>query len=189
MEAAGFGDLGGARRHAHYTQSNAICWVALTRASDLADRGLIAARHRNRWQEHADRIRHFVETSCVDRDAYGRAAGSAEPDANLLTLAMFDYEEPASPRMTRTMQAVRAALASGPHLARNADNPGEGAFFPCSFWLVTVLARAGRADEAAELMERLVADGNDVGLFSEEIDPATGELLGNFPRRVSPTCR
>jgi GH15 family glucan-1,4-alpha-glucosidase len=88
--------------------------------------------------------------------------------------------------MMKTIAAVRNRLAHGPFLWRYAGEDGltgsEGAFITCSFWLVEALARTGQHGEAAQLMEDLLAQANDVGLYAEEILPSSGAFLGNFPQ-------
>jgi len=90
-------------------------------------------------------------------------------------------------RFARTVDAVAERLDAGECLLYRTtrERDREGAFVACSFWLVDALARLGRVDEAAERFERLLGHGNDLGLFSEEVDPDSGELLGNFPQGLS----
>lgn len=91
--------------------------------------------------------------------------------------------------LVATIDEVRRTLGRSDYVRRyDADDgmPGqEGAFFPCSFWLVDALLMTGQADEARELFERLLPTANDVGLFSEEIAPDTGEFLGSFPQALA----
>jgi len=172
----------------HFVHSKAMCWAALDRACRLAEADMIPDR-RDRWRAAADEIRNWVETEGWDEDlrAYIRASDLRELDASILTLPLVEYAGDRS-RLDSTIDAVRSRLGNGPLLYRYLGEDGvpgdEGAFTTCSFWLVDALARVGRVDEAADLMDELAPLANDVGLFAEEIDPSTGEQLGNFPQAL-----
>jgi GH15 family glucan-1,4-alpha-glucosidase len=164
-----------------------MCWVALDRACKLADRGFVPNRSA-RWRREADAIRSYLHEQCWDtlRRTFVRAPGTTEVDASLLTLAMFDYDDPRGEAVRGTIDAVRRELAQGPYVARFGKlGEQEGAFLPCSFWLVSALARSGRLDDAVELMNDACGLANDVGLYSEEIDPRTNAFLGNFPQGLT----
>jgi GH15 family glucan-1,4-alpha-glucosidase len=107
-----------------------------------------------------------------------------DADAALLTLVLCAYSDATDPRFLATCAAIRRDLdAGGPLLYRyTGAEEKEGVFLTCSFWLVDALARAGRRDEAHELMGELVELANDVGLYSEEIEPENREFLGNLPQ-------
>jgi GH15 family glucan-1,4-alpha-glucosidase len=173
----------------HFTHSKAMCWVALDRARKLAARGCIPDRRR-RWDVESAAIEAFIESRCWSErlQSYVRFAGAEELDASLLLMAIMRYRDPRDPRMLATIDAVVEHLGRGPLLFRYTGDDGlasgEGGFLCCSFWLVEALAVAGRHDEASRLMKTLLAFANDVGLYAEEIDPATGEMLGNFPQAL-----
>ena len=175
----------------HFTQSKMMCWVALDRAGDLAKRGVIPAGHAQRWLQEAESIQDFVETRCFSEEkrSYVRHAGSDELDASLLLGLLLSYGDPGSDRWAGTIEAVCRELQDGPFVRRYTGDDGlvgsEGAFLTCSFWLAEALARSGRVEDATRLMDQLVALANDVGLYAEEIEPATGAFLGNIPQGLS----
>jgi pentatricopeptide repeat protein len=174
----------------HFTQSKALCWVALERACALAERGHLPDRS-ERWRAEADAIRAFVEENgwSEERRSYVRAPDQPELDGSLLTLVLLGYRPTSGDRLELLVDAVRRDLAEGPFVYRYRGEDGvagkEGAFLTCSFWLVDALARLGRLDEAVELMDRLVELGNHVDLFSEEMDPRTRDYLGNYPQALT----
>jgi GH15 family glucan-1,4-alpha-glucosidase len=105
--------------------------------------------------------------------------------ATLLLLAWYGFADPRSPRMRATWHRVQRELGDRGLLYRyrNYESPGEGAFGICSFWGPEYLALGGGSvDEAERAMAAVLCHANDLGLFAEEIDPATGNALGNFPQ-------
>ncbi|MGH8921366.1 MAG: glycoside hydrolase family 15 protein, partial [Actinomycetes bacterium] len=174
-----------------FTQSKMMCAVALDRALGLADAGLIPSRHAPDWQVEAKAIRAFVEEQCWSetKSTYVRAAGSDDLDASLLVGVLFGYAEADDPRLVATVDAVRRELSHGPFVYRYTGDDGlagsEGAFLTCSFWLAEALALQGRRAEAGALMKDLVGLANDVGLYAEEVDPDSGDFLGNLPQALT----
>jgi GH15 family glucan-1,4-alpha-glucosidase len=173
----------------HHTQSKAMCWVALDRAKRLADAGQLRGRS-DRWAREAAAIRAFIDERCWSdaKRSYAWYAGAHELDASLLLLPIMRYAPPDSVRMRTTIDAIQRELRRGCLLRRYTGDDGiaggEGAFVCCSFWLAEALAIAGRRPEAEHLMDDLIAVGNDVGLYAEEMDPASGAFLGNFPQAL-----
>jgi GH15 family glucan-1,4-alpha-glucosidase len=176
---------------AQFIQSKMMCAVALDRAVALAESGYLPDRNAEGWRREAAAIRTFVETHGYSeaKESYRRAAADDGVDASLLLAVLARYGRPDAARTVSTVSAVRRALGRGPfvqrYLADDGLPGGDGAFVACSFWLVEALARQGRGDEAVELMDELVALANDVGLYAEEIDPMSGDFLGNFPQGLS----
>jgi GH15 family glucan-1,4-alpha-glucosidase len=172
----------------HFTHSKMMCWVALDRALALSDQGQVPSRRAAAWKAQAHAIREFIETRCWSPrlKSYTRSADSEELDASLLLGVMLGYPATDAGRSTSTVTAIRRELGNGPLLHRYTGDDGlrgdEGAFLCCSFWLADALARTGRLREATELMEQLMPLASDVGLYAEEVDPDSGEMLGNIPQ-------
>jgi len=176
---------------AHFTHSKMMCWVALDRAQRLAASGIIPAPGATRWLAESRAIRDFIESECWsgEKRSYVRYAGSEELDASLLLGVLHGYDSPDPTRLGQTVAAIQRELGEGPFVRRYGGDDGlrgsEGAFVTCSFWLAEALARRGNLAQATELMDELVDLANDVGLYSEEIDPVTGAFAGNFPQGLS----
>ena len=178
---------------AHHVHSKLMGWLALDRALRIADQLGVSARRRRRWQSSRNAIAFEVTTLGFDaqRGSYTRSYGSHDLDAALLVLPLLGFEPTDSPRTSGTISAIRAELgAGGPLIYRYP--PGhdglegtEGAFLPCSFWLVQALAKTGRADEASRMFDDLLALATPLGLYGEEMDPTTLRQLGNYPQALS----
>jgi GH15 family glucan-1,4-alpha-glucosidase len=173
--------------HRHYTASKIAVWMALDRALSLAGSGHLPDDHVAQWQEQQDRLRAWIDANCWSDElgSYCGWAGESSLDAGVLRGVRMGYPE--RERLGRTVDTLREQLAAGAGLLyRTSEHVGEeGAFVACSFWAAEALARLGRVDEACETMEQILPYANDLGLFSEQIDPSSGELLGNFPQGLS----
>jgi GH15 family glucan-1,4-alpha-glucosidase len=178
----GIWELRGKRRH--YVHSKAMAWLGLDRASRIADRLGAPERKRARWRTASDAIADEIVRRGFDEriGSYVQAFESTEVDASVLALATMGLERADSDRIRRTIDTVRRELGAGGSLLHRKRPDGEGAFLPCSFWLSSALAATGRLDEAGEVFEQTCALANDLGLFAEEMEPATREHRGNFPQ-------
>lgn len=174
----------------HFVFSKVMAWVAVDRALRLARaRGLPADV--DRWRALRAEIRRRVEAEGSDprSGAFAQSFGSTALDASTLLMPLVRFLPPDDPRVRATFERIESQLAADGLVYRYLDPDGlpggEGAFVICSFWLVDNLALGGELGRARELFERLLGYANDVGLLAEQIDPATGEFLGNFPQAFS----
>jgi GH15 family glucan-1,4-alpha-glucosidase len=180
----------------HFTFSKMMCWVAF-------DRGIKTIEQygcdgpRARWE----RIRNTIAAQIMDnaydreRNTFVQYYGARDLDAALLLAPQLGFLEPDDPRIRGTITAIERGLVHHGFVSRYPTRrgtdglpSGEGAFLACSFWLANSLALIGRRDDAIALFERLLAVRNDLGLLSEEYDPISRRLLGNFPQAFSHTA-
>jgi GH15 family glucan-1,4-alpha-glucosidase len=184
----GIWEIRGERRH--FVHSKVMAWVAFDRAvRTLEQHGLTGPAER--WSAVRDEIHADVCERGFDEElgSFTQSYGSKELDASLLLIPLVGFLPAADARVRGTIEAIQRELMRDGFVIRyrtEADvdglPPGEGVFLPCSFWLVDCLELLGRHAEAHELFERLLSLSNDLGLLSEEYDPTTGRLLGNFPQ-------
>jgi GH15 family glucan-1,4-alpha-glucosidase len=178
---------------AHYVHSKLMAWLALDRALRIGEVQGLSARRRERWAAERSAVAREVTANGFDPTlgAFVRAYGRDDLDAAVLVLPLIGIAPPDSPRVRGTIAAIRSNLsAGGPLVYRYPPGSdglggGEGAFLPCSFWLVQALAASGAIDEATENFAQLLDLAGPVGLFAEEVDPTTGTQLGNYPQALT----
>jgi GH15 family glucan-1,4-alpha-glucosidase len=187
----GIWEVRGPRRH--FTHSKVMAWVAFDRAVKAIEK-LGRDGPIDRWRATRDEIKADVLANGYNAElgAFVQYYGSDRLDASLLLIPLVGFLPARDERFVGTVKAIERDLMRDGFVERyraDAENvgvdglpPGEGVFLPCSFWLVAVLARLGRLDEAVELYERLLSLRNDLGLLSEEYDPERKRLIGNFPQ-------
>jgi GH15 family glucan-1,4-alpha-glucosidase len=159
--------------------------VALDRLIRFHEEGVLEIDVERHRAERAA-IRAEVEARGYNESlqSYVSVLDGDELDASLLVLPLYGYATADDLRMTSTVQRIRQQLGTGSLLRRyqTPDDDPRGAFGICSFWGADCLARAGDLDAASTAFEELLLRANDVGLFAEQIDPASGAALGNFPQ-------
>jgi GH15 family glucan-1,4-alpha-glucosidase len=173
-----------------HTSSTVMCWAACDRLAKIALH-LGRPDRASEWRSRADAIKAAILELAWNpqRQAFVDVFRGEHLDASVLLMSEVGLVGADDPRWRSTLAAVRSELQRGGHLYRYATADDFGtpkmAFTACTFWLIDALARAGATGEARELFEGLIAARTPLGLLSEDIDPATGELWGNFPQTYS----
>jgi GH15 family glucan-1,4-alpha-glucosidase len=187
----GIWEVRGPRRH--FTYSKVMTWVAFDRAvKSIEEFGFVGPL--DKWRRLRQRVHDDICANGFDpmQGTFTQSYGGKELDASLLMMALVGFLPPDDKRLLGTVDAIeRRLMVDG--LVRRYDTqsgadglPGsEGVFLACSFWLVDNFVLLGRLDDAHRLFEGLLALRNDLGLLSEEYDPAAKRLVGNFPQAFS----
>jgi GH15 family glucan-1,4-alpha-glucosidase len=178
---------------AHHVHSKLMAWLALDRALAISATQRTPKRQQDAWRRERAALAADIAAHGYNDvvGAYTRTYGSDDLDAAVLVLPLLGVEPAASERIRSTVAAIRRELgAGGPLVYRYPPGEdglpgGEGAFLPCSFWLVQALALTGDVSEARSVFDELVAMAGPLGLFAEEVDPETGAFIGNFPQALS----
>jgi len=182
----GIWEIRGAERQ--YTFSKLMCWSALDSLIKLHEQGTLRIDV-SRYRRERDSIAQTIEMHGFNETvgSYTSELDGDNLDAALLLMGCLGYRDPGHPRMRSTSDRIQERLGCDGLLNRyergfdGLESP-EGAFGICSFWAVDNLAKRGDLPDAAEAFEHILSFANDVGLYAEEIDVATGAALGNFPQ-------
>jgi len=180
------------RRPRRYLYSQVMLWVGLDRALKL-DQSLRMGKVR---RAAVTRTRALIKRRVLELGydqeigAFTQALGHKDLDASALAVPMYEMLPATDPRVVSTVRVLQEKLSYHGFLYRYVPEESEfhqpeGVFIICTLWLVNVLAQMGRNEEAEALFSRVTETANDLGLFAEEYDPATGEMLGNFPQALT----
>jgi GH15 family glucan-1,4-alpha-glucosidase len=174
-----------------FLYSKLMCWVALDRAIALADR-LGANERVDDWKACKEEIADAILTKGWNDEAgaFTQSFGSGDLDASNLMMPIVGFIPADDPRMKATIDATAERLTDERglvyrYLAHDGLEGDEGTFLLCTFWLAEAQALAGEVDKARQTFSTAAGFCNDLGLLAEEVDPKTGELLGNFPQAFS----
>jgi GH15 family glucan-1,4-alpha-glucosidase len=180
------------RRPRRYLYSQVMLWVGLDRALKLDPALRMGKARRTAARRARDAIKRGVMALGYDREigAFTQALGHKDLDATALAIPMYEMLPATDPRVVSTVNVLQEKLSNQGFLYRYAPEESEfhqpeGVFIICTLWLVNVLAQMGRQEEAETLFSRVTETANDLGLFAEEFDPDTGEMLGNFPQALT----
>ncbi|WP_420391836.1 glycoside hydrolase family 15 protein [Acuticoccus sp.] len=171
-----------------HSSSSLMCWAALDRLAKIANQLGLSPKH---WRSRANEVHaRICEEAWSDKaGAFVESFGGEDLDASLLLMAEVGFLDPLDPRFVATVGRIGEKLRRGNHLYRYhaPDDFGrpETAFNVCTFWYIDALGRMDRREEAREIYETMLSCRNHLGLLSEDVDPATNELWGNFPQTYS----
>jgi GH15 family glucan-1,4-alpha-glucosidase len=192
----GIWEVRGGRRH--FVHSKMMAWVAIDRMTRIVDEFMPPAdpmrEYLPRWRALRDRIHRDVCEHGFDKkqNAFTQAYNDPALDAGVLLMPALGFLPAADPRIQGTIRAIEKNLLRDgfvlrykPEHTNDGLSGSEGAFLACSFWLVDAYAYSGRRREAEALFERLIGLRNDLDLLSEEYEPKSGRLIGNFPQAFS----
>jgi len=173
-----------------YLFSKVMCWCAVDRGLKIATK-LGKEKKLGHWYEALTRMRSEIETKgwFEKLHLYGQSYQDPQPDASNLLMAALKFHEGTDEKFVKTVKHYEESLVKNGYVFRYRNNDDFGvprhAFTVCTFWMVDALVAMGRADEARGIFERVLKCANHVGLLSEDVDPESGELWGNFPQTYS----
>ncbi|HJN24065.1 MAG TPA: glycoside hydrolase family 15 protein, partial [Rhodospirillales bacterium] len=173
-----------------HTYSSAMCWAGVDRLAKIAER-LGKSSRAAYWRDNAYRMREVILKKAFDtkQNSFVESFNGTEVDSSLLLLYELGFIEATDRRFVGTVEATERQLKQGKHLFRYQVEDDFGkpktTFNICTFWFIDALAATGRSAEARDLFENMLNCRNHLGLLSEDLDPETGELWGNFPQTYS----